>query len=781
MQALPKPRRIRPARIALAMLALVAIAHESRGQVADAPQAANAPLTVTAIRFEGATRTSDTLLRDTVGFREGETVPASELDLAVARLARTGRFLAVDYRTEPTEGGVDVIFRLEERPVISQVAFEGNSHFADATLSDQVLLSVGDPVDVFTARVGLDLIASTYRDAGYPDVSVSFDEEALARRGVLLYQIEEGTRKLIRNIRFEGSDSIPDRELKKKLQTKTAFWIFRTGAFNPDVSDGDAMALQNLYADQGFLDARVRYRREDHKGGPDMAVIFEIDEGTRYRIESIDLVGNTVFTDDELLERIASAPGEFISRPGVREDGRTIQDAYGQLGYIEVRVRSERVFSAEPGLVRLAFEVEEGEQFRVGRIVVRGNGRTKDKVVRRALNLYPPSDLFDMTEARRAEDRLKQTRIFSEARVIPVDAEPGRKDALIDVREAEKAGDFLFGFGVTSNSGLVGSFVLDLQNFDYQDKPESLKELLRLRSFYGGGQRMRLELQPGTELSRARIDFTEPFLFDKPLRFDLSLYLFERGRESYDEGRTGARVSFGKRFERGPLEGWSGEVSFKIEDASIEDLDIFAPRQVREDEGSNILTSVEGSLVRDRTDNRFIPTTGDRLNFSWEQFTGEHTFSKVQLRYSWYQTLFTDALGRKTVLKLRADGGVIIGDAPVVERFYAGGVGSMRGFQFRGVGDFRGIEETNIGGDNLVLLGAEYSYPLYGDNFRGHIFVDSGTVGSESYRVALGVGVRVVIELLNQPLPIELNIAAPIAKSDDDETQVFSFVIGGSF
>lgn len=777
MHALPTSWRQRPARIAGILAALLPAVLTSPSSA----QVPGGPVTVTAVRFEGAGRTAETFLSDVVGFRAGDSVPTSELDLAVARLARTGRFLAVDYRTEPTDGGVDVIFRLEERPVISQISFEGNSHFADATLSDQVLLSVGDPVDVFTARVGLDLIASTYRDAGYPDVSVTLDEDALAQRGELTYRIDEGTRRLIRKVRFEGNESIPDRELKKKLQTKTAFWIFRTGAFNPDVADGDAMALQNLYADQGFLDARVRYRREEHKGGPDMAVIFEIDEGTRYRIESIDLVGNTVFTDEELFERITSAPGEFVSRPGVRDDGRTIQDAYGQLGYIEVRVRSQRVFSDQPGLVRLTFEIEEGDQFRVGRVVVRGNGRTKDKVVRRALELYPPNDLFDMTEARRAEDRLKQTKIFSEARVIPVDAEPGRKDALIDVKEAEKAGDFLFGFGVTSNNGLVGSFVLDLQNFDYKDKPESLKELFQLRSFYGGGQRMRLELQPGTQLSRARIDFTEPFLFDKPIRFDLSLYLFERGRESYDEGRTGARVSFGKRIERGPLEGWSGEISFKVEDASIEDLELFAPRQVREDEGSNILTSVEGSLARDRTDNRFIPTTGDRLNFSWEQFTGEHTFSKIQLRYSWYKTLFTDALGRKTVLKLRADGGVIIGDAPVVERFYAGGVGSMRGFQFRGVGDFRGIEETNIGGDTLVLLGAEYSYPLYGDNVRGHVFVDSGTVGSEAYRAAVGVGIRIVIELLNQPLPIELNIAAPIAKSEDDETEFFSFVIGGSF
>jgi outer membrane protein insertion porin family len=419
----------------------------------------------------------------------------------------------------------------------------------------------------------------------------------------------------------------------------------------------------------------------------------------------------------------------------------------------------------------------------VGRVVVRGNERTKDKVVRRALNLYPPDDLFDLTEAREAERRLVESRIFQSARVYPVGDQPGVRDALIDVKEADKLGDFIFGAGVTSNSGIVGNIVLDLQNFDWQDRPRSWSELIKFRSFFGAGQRLRLEIQPGTELQRFRVDFTEPYFGDRPIRFDLSGYLFERGRDGYVEGRAGTSVSFGKRFERGFLHGWSGEIALRAENADVDDVDLFASREIRIDEGSNFLTSLKGTLVLDRTDNRFVPTRGDRLRLNYEQFGamgGDHTFGRIGAGYVRFITVASDALERKSVLELRAEGGAIIGDAPVFERFYAGGTGSLRGFEFRGVGERDGIDKNNIGGDHLVLLGAEYSYPLIGDNVRGLVFVDTGSVGSGPWRAAIGGGIRFTLDIFG-PVPLELGLAAPVSRDSDDEEQVFHFMIGGSY
>ena len=739
--------------------------------------------TITTVEFTGLSRINRTFVEDVVRVRAGDASDKSALDEAVARLLRTGRFAAASYTLTEEAEGVRVVFELRERPNVTKILFEGNKKYRDGQLRDEVSQKPDQPVDWVAVRDGREAILAKYREAGYGEAQVSYDQPRLERTGELVYTIVEGPQVRIRTILFEGQLTLTDRELRKEIETKTAFWFFRSGAFDQDRVEADLARLQNYARDQGFLDAQVSYRRELAADGKDLTIVFNIVEGTRYTIEDIQARGNAVLSTDDLMGLIRSRPGEIVKRPQVDADVRAIQDRYGELGHIYAKVRATRVFSDTPGLVRITIEVEEGDRFRVGRVVVRGNARTKDKVVRRALDLYPPDDVFNLTEAKEAEKRLLDTRIFSSARVLPVGDAPGVRDAVIDVTESEKAGDFLFGAGVTSNSGLVGSIVLDLQNFDIFDRPRSWSEFFRLRSFFGGGQRLRIELQPGTEVSRFRIDFTEPYLFDKPLRFDNSFYLFERERDGYSESRVGHSVSLGKRFERGRLRGWSGELALRTETIGVDDVDVFASDQIRDDEGRNFLTGVKASLVRDRTDNRFVPTRGDRFRVSYEQMGllgGDHLFGKINAGYNWFTTLATDRKERKSVLQLRAEGGAVVGDAPVFERFYAGGTGSIRGFKFRGVGPRDGIDDNNVGGDYLVLLGAEYSYPLWGENLRGHVFLDTGTAGPGGYRAAIGTGVRLTIDLFG-PFPLELNLAAPIAKDADDEEQVFSFLVGSVF
>ncbi len=739
--------------------------------------------TITSIEFTGLVRTDLVYVADIVRVQVGDRFDARVLDDAVTRLLRTRRFLAAKYVLDERPEGVRVTFELHERPVVSSVGFEGNARFGDGELGKQVDLTEGEPVDWFAVRDGRETIAAMYREAGLGDVTVTFDRERLERTGELVYRIEEGPRVRIGEILFEGNAAFSERKLKKEIGTKAAFWIFRMGVLDEERLRLDVAQLQNYYRDRGFLDARVSYRRELTDDGEDFRIVFTIVEGARYAIEAVEFRGNTVFSDAELLAESGSRVGETVDRVQIDIDARTIRSAYWELGHIHATVRAVRVFTDTPGAVRVTFEIDEGEQFRVGRVVVRGNTRTKDKVVRRALNLYPPDDLLDLNEAKAAERRLLDTRIFDSARVMPVGDQPGVRDIVIDVQEAERSGDFLFGLGVTSNSGLVGNLVLDLKNFDLFDWPRNFSELIKFRSFFGGGQRLRLELQPGTELTRFRLDFTEPYFLDRPIRFDFSTYFFERGRDGYDESRAGVGVSFGKRFERGRLQGWSGEIALRVESAEVDNVDLFASGDIRDDEGKHLITSVKVAMARDRTDSRFLPAAGDRFRIGYEQFGilgGDQDFGKLTVRYDWYKTLKTDLMERKSVLRLRAEGGAIVGDAPVFERFYAGGTGTIRGFEFRGVGPRDGIDENNIGGDYLLLLGAEYGYPLYGDNLRGHFFFDTGTVGSGTYRASIGAGVRLTIDILG-PVPLEFNLAIPILADGDDQEQVFSFLVGGLF
>jgi outer membrane protein insertion porin family len=203
--------------------------------------------------------------------------------------------------------------------------------------------------------------------------------------------------------------------------------------------------------------------------------------------------------------------------------------------------------------------------------------------------------------------------------------------------------------------------------------------------------------------------------------------------------------------------------------------------------GDSFLTSVKGTVVRDTTDSRLIPTEGYRFAVGWEQvgaLGGDYDFGKPSASLAVYRTVRTDVFDRKSVLAARADIGYIVGDAPVFERFFGGGFGSIRGFDFQGVTPRAGIFSDRVGGKFILLTGAEYSVPIYGKNIRGVSFIDMGTVEEEfeltSWRVGVGVGLRVNVNFLG-PVPIVLDFGFPIAKDDDDDTRVFNFSFGASF
>ncbi len=739
------------------------------------------------VRFEGAVRSTHAYMLSLIESRVEAAFDQDTLDGDIVRLLRTGKFLSVTADTQRDGDRVTVIFQISERPRVMAILYEGNRLLDDKTLAEQVPIAPGEAFDAFAAREGRDNILSLYRDKGMGYASVAWDANRARDTGELVYTIEEGPKVRVRELIFEGNRAIADKKLKQQVRTRTALWIFRAGAFDAGVVTDDAADLQRFYRREGFLDAKVSYRIEPGGVSGDLHVVFTIEEGEPYVIETVQIEGNTVFSDDEVRGMLASRTQEIVKQGHLDADTAAIQKAYGERGHVYCAVRTQRVFSESPGLVAITFTIDEGEAVTVGRIVVRGNQTTQDKVVRRALDLYP-ADIFNLTRTKEAEQRLQAMALFDRASVMAVGDEPGVRDILIDVVEPESSNNLVFGFGVTSNSGLVGSVLLDIKNFDIQDRPRSLTELFKLRAFHGAGQRMRIELQPGTELNRFRVDFTEPYLFDQPLRFDLSFYHFTRQREGYDERRTGASASFGQRLVGGItpwslFEDWYGELSFRAEAVDVDDADIFDDRSVRDVQGGNLLASSKATLVRDRTDSRFLPSSGDRLTASYEQFVGDFNFGKIRLNYARHFTLRTDAEERKSILSLRINSGFIVGDAPIFENFYAGGIGSIRGFDFRGVGPRGGLSRDPIGGKLLLTTSAEYSFPLIGEMLRGVVFTDMGTVEEDfeltTWRASVGVGIRMTVNMFG-PLPIEIDFAAPISRDADDEDRVFSFFIGGT-
>jgi len=742
------------------------------------------------LRIVGLKAIDESYVRNQMRTAAGQVFNLEQLQRDIGRLLRTGRFLDIRPETVLVDGRVDLTLHVIEKPEVAAIVFEGNREFKDKDLREVLTFAEGDPLDLYEVRSGREEIARLYREKGYAYVEVQIDEDALRNERRVVYRIIENQRVRVRKIRFVGNVSYSDAELAGQIETKSYLPLFRTGEFDPDRAERDATKLQEYYRERGFLDAEVGYEVAFQDVAREkLEVIFRISEGTRYTVREIRFRGNRVLSDDELLDLMMLRPGDPLVQSNLRADVRRIEAAYGARGYIYTRVVPSWVFAEQPGQVVLTITITESEQFQIGWIEVRGNKRTREKVVRRELRFYP-EQVYDITKTREAEKRLKRTGLFTEATIEPIEPEdgtPGVRDVLVSVQENPQTSHFIAGVGASSDSGVVGNIVLENTNFDLSDWPRSWAEFFKGQAFRGAGQTFRIQLEPGTELNRFRIDFREPYLMDKPIGFGTSLYLFERGRDGYDENRLGGNVSFDKTFQEGVLAGWVGEIALRAEYVDVDDREAFAAEDIRDVEGGSYLSSVKFSLLHDTTDSRFNPSTGHRFYVSYEQagaMGGDYYFGKLTSGYTRHWTVAIDEQDRRSVVSARVRAGQILGDAPVFERFYAGGIGSMRGFDFRGVSPRDGLRKNRIGGEFMVLTGAEYSFPLYGKALRGVFFADMGTVeenfGISSWRAAVGGGLRLTLDVLGT-IPMEFDFAVPVSKDGDDDTRVFSFFIGLPF
>jgi outer membrane protein insertion porin family len=752
-----------------------------------APTAAFDGRIIREIRIQGLERIDEGYVRNQIRTTTGQPYSARVMSEDVGRLLRTGRFLDVRATPEPVDGEVIVTIAVREKPVIAAIEIRGNVKFSTKDLLKDIDFGVGDPVDRFLINQGRDAIERKYRDAGYAYAEVTVDEEALKTEQRVIYTIAEGPRVRVRQITFEGNYSYKPKELMRLVSIKTYIWIFRTGEFDADKAQRDAENIQTFYREHGFLEAEVSYRPEFlDEAHENLRLVFVINEGTRYTIKEIRITGNTVFTTDDLLAKLKLHPGDFFDAFKLKDDVQAIETEYGRQGYIYAHVLPSRVFAEEPGQVIVTLQITEDGQFTMGRIEIHGNSQTQDKVVRRELRFYP-GELYDTTKVREAEKRIKDTQLFTEATITPVGNAPDVRDALVQVTESTKTVNFILGAGVSSDSGLAGNIVLENTNFDLFDFPRSATEFFKGKSFRGAGQTARIQLEPGTQVQRFRIDFREPYLMDQPIGLSTSAYYFERNRGPYNEQRLGLTWGFDHRFESGALKGWTGTLGFRNEWVRITDVEFLAAKDIRDVEGGSYLSSVEPGLIHDTTDSVFNPTKGHRFKLGWEQagmMGGAYTFSKITASYVQHWTVTSDEYERKSVLSGRINAGYMFGDTPVFERFYAGGIGSMRGFAFRGISPKDGLRNDRVGGDFMLLTGGEYSVPLYEKVIYGVGFVDMGTVERDitidTWRTSIGLGVRLTLPFFGT-VPMEFDFAIPVMKNDEDKTRIFSFYVGLPF
>lgn len=722
--------------------------------------------------------------------RVGEKFDEKSAAEDVKRIAKIAGIKYAYYSSTVENDLVKLIYVVIEKNIIRSLEFSGNKAIKDSKLRKESSLKKGDYLDLFFTRNSVKSLLKFYHKKGYANVKIKLDEDRLLK-GEVSYNIVEGERVRFEKITFIGNEALSGKELSKGIDSKKRKYIFWRGYYNAEVLSEDVTKLEKIYQKKGFLNVKVSVEPEFTEDGKGASLRFIIVEGGIYRVTDIAINGCEFFDSSMLIENLRIKIGGTYSKEYGDFDAGKIQDRYLDIGFVDATVSHRRLFSETDKTLSVVFEVVEGERFRIGKIAITGNEEVHSKVVRRVLEEedFIPGEWYNADMARGDGsgelERFIQRKVMTESAIIhilPSDGTPGVRNAQVSVSESQ-TGSIMLGAGVASNSGLIGQLVFDQRNFDIFDTPKNFSEFITGQAFKGAGQRFRISLSPGTQQSAFSVNFTEPYLYDKPVSLDTIASSFERMQESYDEKRVKGYLGLEKRYR----DDWRRGFSVRAENVDVDDIDPDAPVEVKDVKGGTSLYGVRFYIRKDTTDSRFLPTEGYNFTAGYEQVAGDYTFGIINTTQRWYKTLYEDLGGRKTVLETKLQGGAIVGDAPVFEKFYAGGTGSIRGFDYRGVST-RGLTTLGapeykdpIGSDWLITGNVEVAVPITSEVLSWLFFIDAGAIDTGGIRSSVGTGIQILLPQWFGPVPMRFELAAPISKEDIDETRVFSFTVGALF
>jgi len=716
------------------------------------------------IAVEGNRRVQAGVVLTRIQTRIGEPFSPAGLREDVRTLFGLGFFEDVQIRTEPFEGGVRVIFVVVERPLLREASFEGNREVRTEDLAETAALRVGvlyNPVEVQRA---LEAIRRKYEEEGFFGVAISPRTERTLEGDLrVVFRIEEGRKLYIDRIVIEGNQTLTARQIKRAMATEERFlWILPFAKVQRKVFEDDADRILNLYADNGFIQARI----ESHEIIPDIergkvVLRTRLVEGPQFRVGTVTLQGNEVLPEAELRRLVRLKEGDVFRRNLLRATLSDIRERYSEIGRARADVSAASDVDPQAQRVSIALTIREGVEVYVERINITGNVKSSEKVLRRELRLVE-GELFTLQKLVRSRQRLFALGYFEE---VAMTEAPGSTPDKIVVNVSVKerpTGLFSIGAGYSSADGLFGT--IDIRDSNL------------LGRGYDGSIRFRI----GSRTQLAQLSLTDPYFLDTRLRAGFDVYNVEREFDDFTEARLGgdlrARYPIAEYLTVGAL--------YRLEDVEISDVAADASQELKNEEGTRLNSVIELDAVRDTRDNPFEPSRGNRnqLVFAFAGLGGDTQFYKVVAESAWYFPLpFLD-----WVLGVRGLAGYVQGwggkEVPLFERFFLGGAGTLRGFRTRSVAP-KDAQGNVIGGDSELLFSAEVLIPII-PRFRIAFFFDAGNAygfGTDfdptDLRYDIGAGVRFF-----SPLgPLRLDVGYNLDRRAGEKDYQIHFTVGSPF
>jgi len=784
-------------------------------------QVASPKIAKIVIEHVGPHAASDPLIRANIRSREGEPFSQMVVDEDIKNLYSTGFFTTIRVAEKSTTDGIQLTYVVQGKPILTDLKIVGNKRYKTKKLMKLVTSKVGQPLDQQKLFQDAQEIQKKYEKAGYQKTKV----EALppkvddaTGRGTATIEVTEAPKVKIKDIVFDGVDDkiFPQKKLRKVLKTKRRWmfsWLTGSGVLKDEEFQDDKDRLMEHLQNEGFIDAEIKDIKFDYLNPKWMVIHFVISEGKRYKVGSIEFKGNKLFTTNDFFGgikvakrelRVRMKPGSdekgkpiFFTPVGLSKDIETLKDFYGSKGYIEARVEATKVPNVTTGTMDLVYNIEEKEKSYVEKVEIKGNTKTKDRVIRRELSVYP-GETYDMVRVKLSKTRLEGLDYFAKVETRHEDTDVSDHKNLVVNVEEKNTGNIMVGAGFSSVESVIGFVELTQGNFDLFKPP----------TFTGDGQKFRMRAQAGTEDQDYEIGFIEPWFLGHKLALGVDLFYKDMDyvslNDMYSETDLGGTVSLTRAL-------WSdyliGKVSYTLEDVGIHIKDGYhlpytdsngnehagnISDDIYSERGDRVVSKTGYSIAYDTRNSAKLASSGQRTEFAPQVagLGGDCNFYKLEMRSVWYFKGFRE--GHIIELGGKVGTSDVYGDSdkvPIFERYFLGGMYSLRGYKYREVGP-RDIYGEPLGGDTYYFGWAEYSIPII-ERVRFAMFYDIGDVFKDPYSFDpgktatgddrkyfnddVGIGFR-----LDLPIgPIRLDYGIPITHdSTSGSSGRFQFGVG---
>ncbi len=650
------------------------------------------------IDIQGNRKVESDAIRQRIEIQVGDPFSAAKIREEVARIFKMGFFDDVKVEAEEFEGGLRLIYVVTEKPSIRNVDIVGAKEVAEEDIRERIDVVPGAVFEPQAVARNADKIRAFYEEEGFYTAEVAGKTEKVSEREVdLVFEIQEGAKFFVRDITFVGNEGLSDGQISKVMATKTRFFIplIREGVLKRSDLEQDVERIKALYLNEGYLQVRVaqpeiQVDKEAHR----MNIVIRIEEGPRFRMGKVEVIGSKIFTPEELRATLELSEEEFFNREVLRKDLAAVTLKYSELGYVFVDV-VPLTQVREEGIVDVTFEITEGVKAFVERIEIQGNTKTRDKVIRRQLELSE-GDVYNGKLLEEARAALQGLGYFEGVDIkTNQGSAPDRLKLTVDVKE-KPTGRVGLGGGFSTSGGLLGSVFLSEDNI------------------FGTGKRFRLSGTLGTITSSVNFRYEDPFLFDSEYSMSLAIFDLFSTFDDFDEDRRGAEIVFGRRFFKVN----SVSLGYLYETVNITNVSSSAAQSIQDQEGESTTSSINLGLGRAVADNPLKPKKGYRANLNVRYaggfLGGTNDFVKFILDGKYFFPIFK---GEEIVGSLIARGGHVepYGDTatvPIQERFFLGGSNSYRGSKFRELGPTDPVTGEKTGGSTFVLFTAELEFPL---------------------------------------------------------------------